>query len=268
MHKQPPRLTQPRRWQSLAIAGAAATLSAATPLWADTQGTTPGAGAAAAQVEGGEGGEAGAVAGIPADVAYLTRLEMVEGHLDAAVTLYRKGLTDEGTALSYHPEAEMMDDVRADLAAHGAADFTPALSALSETMAAGAPVAQVEAAFQIVRAGIAAAEAKGTGGDRARFDALAALTRAAVVEYRDSTEAAEVDVVPFHEAMGFVAVARTRAELLTKGDHAAAAGRVLAALADTGSAFGDPAATVPVAGDATALPATAARLELIAASVK
>ncbi|EKE18050.1 MAG: hypothetical protein ACD_10C00149G0002 [uncultured bacterium] len=42
------------------------------------------------------------------------------GHLLAADALYRKGLVDDAIGLSYHPEAEMMEEVRANLAAHGA----------------------------------------------------------------------------------------------------------------------------------------------------
>ncbi len=63
------------------------------------------------------------------EVAYLAKLAIVEGHLIAARDLYRKGLVDEAVGLSWHPEAEMMDDVRADLAAHRVPDVTPAMAA-------------------------------------------------------------------------------------------------------------------------------------------
>ena len=64
--------------------------------------------------------------------------------------MYRKGLVDEAVGLSYHPEAEMMDEARALLTAHGAPDISPAMTAFSEMMEQGATPDVVDQAMQSV----------------------------------------------------------------------------------------------------------------------
>lgn len=88
------RATQPRLWRSVALSTAAVSLAAATPLIAGIS-TGPAYDASDARVwlaqattaEAGEAGEAGAIANAAPDVAYLTRLFIVEGHLVAAANL-------------------------------------------------------------------------------------------------------------------------------------------------------------------------------------
>jgi hypothetical protein len=270
-----PRSTQPRLWRSLALASATVTL-ATMPALAQNK-AVPLAQILAhdatlwlAQAEGGEGGEAGAVASATPDVAYLARLAIVEGHLRAALDLYRKGLVDEAVGLSYHPEAEMMDDVRADLAAHAAADITPAMTAFSATLEAAAPVPEVEAALAAVQSAIAAAMAPKAGDLRVRFDTLTALLRAAASEYASSTEGGSVgDVMAYHESHAFIATARSlAAELALVPAAKDAADRALAAMAEADGAFGDMSLATYLVSDPAILLAVAARVELIASSVR
>jgi hypothetical protein len=270
-----PRSTQPRLWRSLALASATVTL-ATMPALAQNK-AVPLAQIPAhdatlwlAQAEGGEGGEAGAVASATPDVAYLARLAIVEGHLRAALDLYRKGLVDEAVGLSYHPEAEMMDDVRADLAAHAAADITPAMTAFSATLEAAAPVPEVEAALAAVQSAIAAAMAPKAGDLRVRFDTLTALLRAAASEYASSTEGGSVgDVMAYHESHAFIATARSlAAELALVPAAKDAADRALAAMAEADGAFGDMSLATYLVSDPAILLAVAARVELIASSVR
>lgn len=223
-----------------------------------------------AQAEGGEGGEAGAVANATPDVAYLARLAIVEGHLRAALDLYRKGLVDEAIGLSYHPEAEMMDDVRADLAAHGAADITPAMTAFSTTLENAAPMAEAAAALTAVQSAIATAMAAKPAPLRVRFDTLTAILRAAASEYANSTEGGAVsDEMAYHEAYAFIATARTLATELARDPAAKpAADRVLAAMTEADSAFGDMSLTTYRVSDPAILLGVAARVELIASSVR
>lgn len=270
-----PRATQPRLWRSLALAGAAASLALPAPLLADTLPRDAGATlwlAAGEGGEGGEGGEAGAVEGLPSDAAYLARLAIVEGHLLAASTLYAKGQTDEAIALSYHPEAEMMEEVREQIAAHGAADITPAMTAFSAAMEAGAAQPEVEAALAAVSAAVAAAGAGEEAEGRTRLDAIVALLQAAAHEYAGSIEGGQVtDPLAFHEAQAFVVIARMRASGLAGAIDpalATAAGRALDALATADEAFGDIMAPELVARDPAILLGVAARVELVASSVR
>lgn len=270
-----PRPVQPRLWQALALASA--TLGVTT-LPALSQERAPALARAAemgatlwlAQTEGGEGGEAGAVAGLSDDVAYLARLSLVEGHLIAAYDLYAKGLVDEAIGLSYHPEAEMMEEVREGLLAHGVPDITPAMTAFSGTLERGATVEEARAAMATVQAAIAAAAAPEAGAHRARFDAILGVVRAAAHEYEEATEGGSVgDVLAYHEAHAFIAVARTLAQGLTENPETkAAADKVLAALAAAEDAFGDMTGSTFEARDPGILLVVAARVELAGSAVR
>jgi hypothetical protein len=269
------RPTQPRLWRTLALASATVTLatmpaSAQNPVAPFANAPAQNATLWLAQAEGGEGGEAGAVANAPPAVAYLARLAIVEGHLRAALDLYRKGLVDEAVGLSYHPEAEMMDDVRADLAAHGAADITPAMSAFSATLETAAPLSEVEAALAAVHAAIAAAMAPQADDLRVRFDTVTAVLRAAASEYASSTEGGSVgDEMAYHESHAFIATARSLVtDLASLPAAKGAADRALAAMSEADSAFGDMALTTYQVRDPAILLAVAARVELIASTVR
>lgn len=270
-----PRAVQPRLWRNLA-AGATAVSLAAAPVLADG---APGPLEAAqkmgaklwlAEGEGGEGGEAGAVAEASPEVAYLAQLSIVEGHLVAALDLYRKGMVDEAVGLSWHPEAEMMEEVRGSLAAHAVPDVTPAMAAFSAAMEARMPLPEVEAALAAVQAAFAAAAAAADADLRVRAEALTLLVRAAAHEYEESQEAGQVtDLFAYHEAHAFLAVARAQAGALAAFPAAAVqAEKALAALQGAEEAFGDMAGPELEARDPAILLAVAARVELALSSVR
>jgi hypothetical protein len=267
-----PRAVHPRLWQGLATSGAIAL--ATVPAWSQGMATgtpMPGGGMLIlAQAEGGEGGEAGAVEGANPDVAYLAQLSIVEGHLVAALDLYRKGMVDEAVGLSYHPEAEMMDVVRESLVAHGVPDVTPAMTAFSATMEAGAPLPEVEAALAAARAAFAAAAAPEADEVKVRVDALVLVVRAAAHEYEESTEGGVVgDVMAYHEAHAFIEVARNLATALAADPAAKAQSeKVLVALEGAAEAFGDMSGPTFEAKDPSILLAVAARVELALSSVR
>lgn len=222
--------------------------------------------------EGGEGGEAGATQGAAPDAAYLAQLSIVEGHMVAAVKLYEKGLADDAVALSYHPEAEMMDKVRDSLKDHGAADITPAMTALSEAMEAAAPLDQVQAKLAEVQAAIAAGQAVEADEVKTRFDALLILVKAAAAEYEGAIQDGKVEeAMAWHEAWAFLAVAKDlTADLAALPDEKAqkAAAKIAEALAGTDAAFGDIGAADLLAADPGILSAAAGRVELAASQVR
>ena len=265
-----PRIVTPKRWQGLAVGSAIAL--AAAPVLAQVPVTAPahqGGMLWLAQAEGGEGGEAGAVEGANADVAYLAQLAIVEGHLVAAMDLYRKGMVDEAIGLSYHPEAEMMEELRASLAVHGVPDVTPAIAAFSAALESGGPAADVEAALAAAQAAFAAAAAPEADELRVRADALVLLLRAAAHEYEESAEGGVVgDIYAYHEAYAFIEVARTLATALG-ADPAAkpAADKALTALDGATEAFGDMSKAELEAKDPAILLAVAAKVELALSSV-
>lgn len=267
-----PRATQPRIWTSLALA--TVTL-ASSPAVADLRPAPvtlamPQARIWLAQAEGGEAGEAGAIAEAGPDLAYLGQLYIVQGHMLAALDLYKKGMADEAIGLSYHPEAEMMDAVRKSLSDHDAADISPAMAAFSLTMEQGADFAQAQAALMAVQDAIAQAAAPQAADLRLRFDTLSLILRAAANEYAQSIEGGAVaDIFAYHEAHAFIAVAESLAQDLTQNPQAKdAAERVLAALKDSEEAFGDMSLPKLEAHDPAILFAVAAKADLIASSVR
>jgi hypothetical protein len=267
-----PRPTQPRRWKSLAFASV--TL-AASPALADLHRpvtlATPDARIWLAQGQGGEGGEAGATSNATPDAAYLGELMIVEGHYLAARDLYAMGLKDKAVELSNHPADEgTLAQLRKQIAVHKSPDVVDAVAAFTATLAKGAPQAEVDAALTAVSAAFAAASAVEADQVRARFDGVVLLLKAAADEYQASIKDGAVqDIMGWHEAWSFVGIARVRlAELAAAPLSAKAAPRALKALEAADAAFGDAMAATPLAGDGQVLLGVAAKVELIASSVR
>jgi len=224
-----------------------------------------------AQAEGGEAGEAGITAAAPEDTAYLTELMIIQGHMQAARDLYAMGEKDKAVELSKHPQEEgTLAALQAQIAEYHAQDVADEIAALTDTMAKGAAQADVDlAASQVDQAFAAAASVKDTEV-RARFDAVVLLVKAAAGEYQASiTDGKVEDLMGWHEAWSFIGIARAQLQDLAGQPLAAkAAPKALKALEDVNPAFGDPMAAAPLAGDAQILLGVAAKLELIASSVR
>ena len=90
-----PRQITPRRWTSLAIVGAAASLAFAGSVSADQSPVNhKDATLWLAQVEGGEGGEAGTEVEAMEGGEFLTAIALMEGHLRVGFALYAEGRAD------------------------------------------------------------------------------------------------------------------------------------------------------------------------------
>lgn len=256
-----PRSVSPRQWTGLVLAatalGGMAEARVVAPMGAQAGDVW------LAQAQGGEGGEAGAVAGVDPETAYLVRIAIVEGHLLAAAALYDLGMVEDAIGLSYHPEAEMMDEVRAGLAANGAADFTPLMQAFSTALEDGVDAGPALVAFQE-----AAAVAMAKPDAAARFRVAVALLKASAAEYTGSIEGGEVtDALAYHEAQAFVAVARDMLVPLVEDEAVGKlAGRAIAAMEPSAAAFG--AEGQMIANDPAILLGVAARVELLASQVR
>ncbi|MGV8989587.1 MAG: hypothetical protein ACOH2H_25555 [Cypionkella sp.] len=268
------RATQPRRWKSLVVASV--TL-AASPAMADVHRpapvtlVTPQTRIWLAQAQGGEGGEAGVTSDATPDATYLTELMIIEGHMLAARDLYTMNQRDKAVELAKHPQEEgTLDTLRKDIASHKAADPAEAIDGFVATMEKGASQAEVDTALTAVSLAFAGAAAVEADQVRARFDAVVLLLKAAAAEYQGSQKDGVVeDVMAWHEARSFVGIARARMqELAALTLSAKAAPKALAAMQEADTAFGDPSAAAPLAGDAQILLGVAARVELIASSVR
>tara|TARA_R110002096_G_scaffold138378_1_gene291995 strand:+ start:2700 stop:3530 length:831 start_codon:yes stop_codon:yes gene_type:complete len=276
MSEKFPRLSSPRLWSGLTLAGAALGVGLAGSADAEAYKLImPGqSGVWLAQAEGGEGGEAGAIADVDEDTAYLVQLEIVEGHLVAALALYDLGMTDEAISLSYDPEAEMMDEVRAALAAHGAADITPLMTDFSDAMEKKAGAEAVSAALTSFRTAVATAVRAANPGLKTRFAIVTALSKAAADEISGAIENGVVtDDMAYNEAQAFLRIALRDAENIQRdlatADKAAAdrAGRIAGLIAQEPLPFAR-TETGFVAFDPAIILSLAARVELIASQVR
>jgi hypothetical protein len=137
-------------------------------------------------------------------------------------------------------------------------------------MMAGAPQADVDAALTKVQQAFATAAAPAEAQVRKRFDAVVLLLKAASGEYGAAIEGGKVtDEMGWHEAQAFTVLARARlTDLAALPLSAKAAPRALAALQEADAAFGDPMADTLLAGDPEILLTIAARVELLASSVR
>ena len=267
-----PRPTQPRRWTTLAVASV--TLAAA-PAFADLRSapitlTNPDARMWLAE-QGGEAGEAGTTANASTDAAYLAKIGVVEGHMLAARDLYALGQKVDAVALSTRPQEEgTLADLVREITDHGAADPSATIAAFTAAMAKDASLAEVDAELTAVAEAFAAAAAVEADEVRARFDAVVLLLKAAADEYSASIEnGAVADVMGWHEAHSFVALARQRlTDLAALPLSAAASAKASTALTEADAAFGDPTSATPFAGDPQILLGIAAKVELIASLVR
>lgn len=267
-----PRPTKPRRWTSLAVASV--TLAAA-PAFADLRSAPITLAAPDARLwladQGGEAGEAGTTANASTDAAYLAEIGIVEGHMLAARDLYALGQKADAVALSTRPQEEgTLADLVRQITDHGAADPSATIASFTTSMAEDAPIAEVDAALDAVGQAFGVAAADAAGDVRARFDAVVLLLKAAAGEYSASIENGDVaDVMGWHEAHSFVALARQRlTDLAALPLSAAASAKASTVLTEADAAFGDPNSVTPFAGDPQILLGIVAKFELIASSVR
>lgn len=160
--------------------------------------------------EGGEAGEAGE-SGESGDVGTLPiehRLVFMAGHVEAGLALYRAGESELAAPHLMHPVSETHADERAGLDELG---FDPApFEAVSAALEAGSSADEIEPQLEAAGANMAAMlnAADADDADQIRF-----LMNTAVEEYSIAVPQDSVtDAGEYHDAWGFVTVARTIAE--------------------------------------------------------
>ncbi|MEC3861495.1 hypothetical protein VK792_09385 [Mesobacterium sp. TK19101] len=205
-----PRTVRPRMWAGLALVGAAVT-TAACPAQAGPEGAKLWlAAGTAASGEGGEGGEGAAPETASPDAALQIELAKLEAHMLAVRALYDEGEVDEASAIANHPEAEFMDGLRTRLVlAHVPDAVTPAIAEVTESFYDEAGAEVIHAAIDRSIATIRATQAKGPGGDRARFEAMTQVAKDAAAEFAYGVE--QSDPVAMLEGRAFLTSARSLA---------------------------------------------------------
>lgn len=209
--------------------------------------------------EGGESGEAGEAGLVPEDdpdAAFATRLALVDAHLRAAIEAEAAGLSDQSIALAAHPEAEVMEELREDLASRSGTDFSDQLDAFAQMMGTGASETDIQAAYGAVAAPLS--QAFDALPASARFDALHRIVLGAAEEQEHGLEDGQGEAAAL-ETRGFLATARFIADRLGQDADATVAEAGAEAASALSEAEGQ-LAEVP--DDTTILRAAAAQVEL------
>jgi len=223
--------------------------------------------------EGGEGGEGGATAAAPAspatdDTAFLTQLALIRGHLDVGVELYRRGAVAAAKTHMKHPEDELYADLAPAFAARHVAGFKDSLERLAGLVEAGAPVAQVEAAYADLLRAIDTAASRGAPAAAVATKAavVLALVRKAAEDYAKGVSDGRVtEAHEYQDALGFVRSARSVLRSLSaaeKAKHQAALAEISGDLDSLAVAWPSVVPPGRVDADASLLYGTAARIEI------
>ncbi len=191
--------------------------------------------------------------------------------------LYRQG---ERKAAETHMERPIEVQYKAlepALEKRGAAGFEAPLEALEKKVEQGAPVDQVEAAYQQALAGIAAAEAAVPEAKRlglpTRFAVMVNLVRTAAAEYDQAVDqkGQVVQPVGYQDALGFVRSARAILDQTPAAERAKAADAIARAKAQFEAVAGLWPSLVPppvVEGDPSELFGAAAYIEIAGLHVR
>lgn len=230
--------------------------------------------AMSAAVEGGEGeGAFGDVSLASNDVAYLTQLGLMRGHLLMGIELYRAGHIEHARTHMKHPKNELYADLVPAFSARGTAGFAPQLTALSGAVGNdNSTSAQVEAAYADVLKGISEAESRVSSATdaAARLQVVVNLLRTAADEY--ALGVVDHQVVNAHEyqdSLGFTRTADAMVDAIDAGgnqDLSAALAQVKVYIASLYHVNVWPGIMPPetVTTDASLLYGAAARIEIVA----
>jgi len=267
------RRVKPRLWTAVGTLAAAGLVNApAEPAKADGAGAFPATIQLAQAGEGeGEGeGEGAALGTTEAD--FLAALGFMEGHLRAGMALYEAGDLEDAKTHMGHPIEEKYDAVAEPLERRGFGGLRGDIEALAAAAEAEQPFAEIEPLFAQVHSMLDEVRAASPGGDAARLQALALLTRIAAQEYEIAVDGGKVS--NFHEyqdAWGFLRAVEIEAQALAddeREDVAAAAREILAQVERTAPAFGDLQGGGELTMDPSLLYGAAARMELAALEVE
>jgi hypothetical protein len=231
--------------------------------------------------EGGEGGEGGEAAreidpGTD-DVAYLTQLGLMRGHLEVGMDLYRQGEHEAALPQMENAIEEIYEPLEPALDKRGVAAFEEQLESLEQVVEQGAPLERVEAAYEEAQNGIETAEATVPEAERRdlanRFAVMVNLVRAGAAEYDEALgeDGRVVKPVEYQEALGFVRAAQAMLDQTPAAERARAADAIARAKAQFDAVAGLWPSLVPpatVEGDPSKLFGAAAYIEIAGLHVK
>ncbi|MFM7350549.1 MAG: hypothetical protein ACKO01_13860 [Erythrobacter sp.] len=208
-----------------------------------------GSGEGEAAASGGEGEGGVAVADAASDpIAYGIALAVAEAHVAAAKDAYAAGKKEAAAEMFAHPVSEVLLDMDPVFTKLGVADVKPLFSAASDAALAGKSVAEVNAAYDKIIAGLRAAAQKAPKGSASPAKVSTGviadmIERSSALYRRLATDAA---YEPYLDGYGFARVAASSfaaSRTAIKAENPEAHARISEALALLGKAY--PTATRP-----------------------
>lgn len=205
------------------------------------------------------------------DVAFLTRLGLIRGHLLVGYELYKQGQVDMAITHMKHPRDELYAGLVPSIEYRGGERFDDALSNLADKVTSKAPQAEVDEAYQQLESGIKAAETLVKVDLKNVLLSINELIGTAAEEYALGVENGKlINLHEFQDAYGFTQIAKRRLEQLpkaTRNESANTVKKVEGYLDELANLWPTIAPEGDVDGDASKLYGAAARIEIAALGV-
>jgi len=143
------------------------------------------------------------------DVAYLTQLGLMRGHLWVGNELYQSNLPAMAITHMKHPKAELYSTLEEPFAIRGVAGFANELEALARGVSDNKPVAEVASAYTKLKSAISTSElGADTTSARIIGDVIVALLRTAADEYAIGVVDNKINNLhEYQDALGFTQIA-------------------------------------------------------------
>jgi len=147
------------------------------------------------------------------DIAYLTQLGQMRGHLDVGYKLYRAGHIDHAKTHMKHPESELYAGLIPAFAHRGAPDFSTQLSAMAEAVESEQSNITVNAAYTQLLEAISRTEQYVGGASKnaaGTLDLVVELLKIAAKEYGIAVvDGKMMNPHEYQDAFGFTQVAKS-----------------------------------------------------------
>lgn len=201
------------------------------------------------------------------DVAYLTQIGLMRGHLLVGNELFTKGHQGMATTHMKHPKAELYSSLEDAFAARAVPGFAAELSTLTDRVSQSADATAVAAAYSSLQTAIHTNE-QGANTSSAKIigEVIVGLLRTAGDEYAIGVvDGAINNLHEYQDAFGFTRIAMqwAKSPAFARSDTtAASAARIQNLITELDSLWPDLAPTEPVPGKAAQLYGAAARIEI------
>jgi hypothetical protein len=156
------------------------------------------------------------------DIAYLTQLGLMRGHLNVGFDLYQQGAIDAAKTHMKHPGDELYATLAPAFAARGVSGFADELENLAVLVESEADLSDVRAAYTDLEAAIKTAEQGVVQINlQTRLEVVAQLVRTAAEEYDIGVKKGlVVNEHEYQDALGFIRVARSIIDSVDAGSEA------------------------------------------------